>query len=90
VEEISAPKKEEGDAVLVEEGWKEESCLSAFIEINSFMGRGKMGGRRKWGRVIRREIFSQKRSGDHPLTIVGRRREIRGEIRREMLAEFVL
>jgi hypothetical protein len=30
-------------------------------------------------------MYSQKRIGDRPLTIVGRRREIRGEIRREML-----
>ena len=37
VEEVLALKKEEGDAVLVEEGWKEGSwapSLSAFTEIN--------------------------------------------------------
>jgi len=53
VEEVSALKKEEGDAVLVEEGWKEGSwapSLSAFIALDSFLVRGRMlGGDNKGG-----------------------------------------
>jgi len=47
VEEVSALKKEEGDAVLVEEGWKEGSwvpSLSIFTALDSFMVRGRMPG----------------------------------------------
>ena len=46
-------KKEEGDPVLVEEeGWKEGSwvpSLSAFTPLDSFMGRGRMGGEEEVG-----------------------------------------
>jgi hypothetical protein len=91
VEEVSALKKEEGDAVLVEGGRKKgaghPACQHLQRLIHSWGGVGCWGGRRKWERVIWREMYSQKRIGDHQLTIVGRRREtIRGEeIRREML-----
>jgi hypothetical protein len=91
VEEVLSLKKEEGDPVLVEEeGWKEGSwvpSLSAFTPLDSFMGRGRMGGEEEVGESIRREMYSQKRIGDRPLTIVGRRRvTIRGEeIRMEMV-----
>ena len=47
MEEVLSLKKEEEDAALVEEGWKEGSwapSLSAFTALDSFMGRGRMGG----------------------------------------------
>jgi len=53
VEEVLALKKEEGDAVLVvEERWKEGSwapSLSTFTALDSFMGRGRMGGEEEVG-----------------------------------------
>jgi hypothetical protein len=45
--------------------------LSAFTALDSFMGRGRMGVEEEVGESIRREMYSQKRIGDRPLTIGG-------------------
>ncbi len=75
MDEVSALKKMEGDAVLLEEVRKDGSwapCLLAFTAVHSFMGReGRMGGGRKWGRRKRGRVYSPKRIGDHPMTILG-------------------
>ena len=57
VEVVLALKKEEGDAVLVEEGWKEGSwapSLSAFTALDLFTGRSRMREELYGGRCTHR------------------------------------
>jgi hypothetical protein len=61
--EVLALKKEEGDAVLKEEGLKDGSwapSLSAFTALDSFMGRGRMGGEEEVGEIYTEgDVFAE-------------------------------
>jgi hypothetical protein len=61
--EVLALKKEEGDAVLKEEGLKDGSwapSLSAFTALDSFMGRGRMGGEEEVGEIYTKgDVFAE-------------------------------